>query len=353
MDSLDRIWEEINQRFYSAEKFSAEKKQALIDAALTALVEELDDKYSNYIPPADTADFQDGLNGEFEGIGAYVDMIDGKFTITSPIKGSPAEAAGLLPGDIVTMVDETSIEGLSQLDIVNKIRGRAGTVVKITVKRQNRSYPISVTRGKITVPPVTLKWDRGVPIVGVHQFNSTTANDFESLIKEEVMPNSPRGFVLDLRNNPGGFLQTAASFGKFFVGEGERLFSIEQKDRLQLYEAKKDGFLHDYQGEIVVLQNEGTASASEIIIGILQDYEKAQIVGTKTLGKGTVQEIVGLPDGGSLKLTIAKWLTPLNRWVHETGIAPDLEVSNPTAEERSKKVDRQIQSAVNLILDWQ
>jgi C-terminal peptidase prc len=348
---LEAIYQEIESRYKFSETLTADKKRGMMDAAIVAMVKAVGDKYSSYIEPAKAKEFKDDLNGKFEGIGAYVEMVDGKFTITAPIKGSPAEAAGMLPGDIVTAVDGKSIEGMSINDSIDLVKGEAGTLVKLTVLREGiGTKEIVVKRGKIIIPSVTIEWKNSIPVIGIHQFAKDTKSKLETILKEEVLTKKPRGIVFDFRNNPGGFLTSAVDIGEYFSSTRDLIFSVEYKNGKQEYRSSRDGELKD-QKNIVVLQNPGTASASEIVIAMLQDTGLAKVIGTKSLGKGTVQEISNYNNGGILKLTIAKWLSPKGRWIHEKGIIPDIEISDPTPEEKKQKLDRQLDRAVRAILD--
>ena len=349
---LEAIYSEILQEYRFDDQLTTAKKEEMIDAAIAAMVKTLGDKYSSYIEPAQSKEFRDGLDGKFEGIGAYVEMIDKQFTITAPIKGSPAEYAGIEAGDVVLKVNGEDILELSQNDIIAKIKGPAGTSVTLLIKRGNTEKELKVVRNKVTIPSVTIEWQDSIPIVGVHQFNNDTQEEFEKILTEHILPKSPRGMVLDLRNNPGGFLTSAVQMGEFFVGNGDLIFTVEEKNNERQYRSSKDGILRNMDN-IIVLVNKGTASASEILAGMLQDYGKAKLLGTTTLGKGTVQEVLNYPNGGILRLTIAKWLTPKDRWIQDGeihGLIPDIEIEDPTTEERQLKLDRQKEKAVVEVL---
>lgn len=348
---LEAIYKEIESRYKFSETLTAEKKRKMMDAAIVAMVKEVGDKYSSYIEPAKAKEFKDDLNGKFEGIGAYVELIDGKFTITAPIKGSPAEDAGILPGDVVTAVDGKSIENMSINDSINLVKGEAGTSVKLTILRVGiGTKEIVVIRGKITIPSVTIEWKNSIPVIGIHQFAKDTKSKLDTILKEEVLPKKPRGIIFDFRNNPGGFLTSAVDIGEYFSRNNEIIFSVEYKNGKQEYRSSRNGELLN-QKNIIALQNPGTASASEIVIAMLKDTGRAKVIGTKSLGKGTVQEISNYNNAGILKLTIAKWLSPKGNWIHEKGIIPDIEIADPTPEEKKQKLDLQLDRAVRAILD--
>ncbi len=347
---LKSVISEIKKKYRFEDQITPEKEQQLINSAIKTIVDGLEDKYSNYVEPEKSEEFLSNLEGEFEGIGAYVEMLDEEFTITSPIKGSPAEEAGLKPGDVVEKVDGEDIAGQGIKEIINKVRGQAGTVVELTIHRKNSGIKLyKVTRGEIKIPSLTLEFKNSVAIIGVHQFSRDTGPKLEAMLENEVLPKNPRGIIVDLRNNPGGFLTAAVDVGQIFIDKNKLIFSVEYKNRNQIYKAEKRGLLADYDN-IVFLQNKGSASASEILTAMVKDYGIGKIIGTPSVGKGTVQEVLSYTNGGTLKLTVAKWLSPKKNWIHEEGVIPDVEISDPTDEEKKNEVDRQLDAAVQEIL---
>ena len=351
--TLEAVYAAILDSYRFADELTEDKKRELINAAIKGMVEALGDKYSSYIQPKNVKKFQSSLDGDFEGIGAFVDIIEGKFTIVSPIKGSPAEEAGLEAGDVVTHVEGEDIsDAVSRnaiSEITAKIKGKAGTSVKLTIQRETRSFEVNVTRGKIKIPAINLEWHKSVPVLGIHQFNRDTGVKLRTIIETEILPKNPKGLVLDLRNNPGGYLVAAVQVGEIFLREGNEIFSVEYTEGKQPYTASRTGPLVDMDN-IVVLQNKGSASASEIVEAMLQDYDRAEIIGTNSLGKGTVQNISNYQNGGLLKLTVAKWLSPKGRWIHDKGVPADIEMEAQTVEERRAKVDKPRDRAVQYIL---
>ncbi len=347
---LNEVLNQINKKFKFQEKLDDKKKEDMINEAIVKMVETLDDKYSVYVEPEKVKEFTDSLTGNFEGIGAYVEMIDNLFTITAPIKGSPAEKAGINAGDIVTKVDDVDVGDLSVAEIIDKIKGPAGTKVVLSIKRNEAVQEITVTRGKITIPALKLEWKNGIPIVGMHQFSKNTGAQLERMLKKEILPKEPKGIIFDLRNNPGGFLTAAVNVGGIFLEKNTKIFSAEYIDNKEVFTAKKDGILSQYDKPMVFLQNKGSASASEILTSIIKDYKIGTIIGTNSFGKGTVQEIIQFVNGGSLKLTVAKWISPKGNWINEIGVAPDTEVTDPTDEEKKNKADRQMEVAMRIVL---
>ena len=349
---LDEIYNEIIERYRFSKNLTEDKKQEMIDRALSGLVNALGDKYSTYIKPKKSAEFLDKLNGDFEGIGAYVEMIDGKFTIIAPIAGSPAEKSGLQAQDIVTEVNDKDIFGLSISEIVELIMGPAGTSVDLEISRDSQKLNFTIIRDKIDEPEVVLKWEKHVPIIEIHRFTPDTINLLNDILVE-VLAENIRGIVLDLRNNPGGLLSSATEVSELFLEKNEVIFYIEERNSKKRHLSRKTGILANFPDEIVILQNKGTASASEILIGMLQDYEKVKtIIGETSVGKGTAQTVRNLKNGGLLKLTVSKWLTPKKRWINEIGIIPDLEISSPTIEERKSKIDKQLDAAIQEVLNY-
>lgn len=351
---LRQVYQKILSSYRFQSELTEEKKKEIVNAAIAGMVKALDDKYSSYVEPENHDEFEESLNGQFEGIGAYVEMIGDDFTITAPIHSSPAEAAGLMPGDIVVQVDEKTLEGLTVNEIVRLIKGPAGTEVVLKIRRDGGTRDYTVTRAQITVPSVTFENKKGIPVIKINTFGRETAGDFAQILNSEVLPKNPRGLVIDLRNNPGGFLTSAVDIGEFFVKKDEVLFIVDERTTHKKYVSSRDGELSDFNKPIVVLVNKGTASASEIISGLLQDSLKATIIGSKTVGKGTVQNVIEYENGGALKLTVAKWLTPKERWIQadeeNMGIIPEIILEDQTPEERRAGIDRPLETAINKIL---
>ncbi len=350
-DMLKTILSELNSKYRFPEKITRKKKKEMIESAIAAMVFELGDKYTTYIKPGKSKEYEESLNGEIEGIGAYVELVDGRLFITAPITGSPAQHAGILPGDIITHVDKFNIENESITDSVQRIKGPSGTKVLLNIRRGNHKLEVEVVRGKIQIPSVTLTWDRSLPILGIHQFNRSTSEALLKKIKEEIMPKNPRGIIIDLRNNPGGYLTEAVEIGEIFLKKDQTIFSTEFKTYSNNYTASRDGELKDVN-KIIILQNKGTASASEILIKALKDYNRAKTIGEITHGKGVIQSLSQYNNGGILKVTVAKWISPNGTWLEGKGIKPDIEIPCPTVEQRKQNVDPQLSRAIHELLSW-
>lgn len=296
----------------------------LFYSSIEGLVAGLDDPYSVYFPPQEAKEFAKSLQGEFEGIGAEIGMRDELLTIIAPLPSSPAEGAGLRAGDVIVKIDDEEAFGFSLDEAVSKIRGKKGTVVVLTVVRSKEVTPIeiSITRDKIHVPSVL--WEMKVDNIGyirIGHFNGKTLDLFNKAVTE-ILLESPVGVILDLRSNPGGYLDASVDVASEWIAEGvivkDRSTGGVEKEHLT-------GKRHRLVGmKTVVIVDEGTASGSEIVAGALQDHNVATIIGHKTFGKGSVQDFELFPDGSALKLTTAKWFTPLGREIENQGIEPDI-----------------------------
>jgi carboxyl-terminal processing protease len=303
-------------------------EQKLIDGAISGMVESLDDPYSDYMSLEDAKSFHESISASFEGIGAEIQEKDGYIAIVTPLKGSPAEKAGLLPEDLILSVDGESIQGMSTTEAVALIRGEKGTKVKLTIQR-GESEPTEVTITRDTIPIETVYGEMledGIAKVQITNFSEHTFEELEEVLKN-LESQDMKGLVLDLRQNPGGLLDQAIKITSLFVPEGELLFKVEdRKGNVQEYPSV-GGNEGDFP--LVVVIDKGSASASEILAGAVSESAGVPLVGQTTFGKGTVQRAENFQDGSNLKLTTEKWLTPNGNWVHKKGIKPDYEVSMP------------------------
>lgn len=319
---LRTIWQLLKDEYLYGEKL--DEKNASYSAA-EALVNSLNDSYTTFFRPADAASFQQQLSGEISGIGAQVEYKDNALTVIAPLSGSPAEKAGVKPGDRIIKVDGASISGLDLNRSVEKIRGPKGTEVTLTIQRNGNEFEIKVTRDKIVLPEIDISFQSGIAVVKLVQFGKTTDTKLRDLMKD-VQKQEPKGIVLDLRNNPGGLLHAASIVISNFVPEGSGVATIKSKDG-EYTEVTTDAPTIDAKTPVVVLVNKGSASASEIVAGALQDHNRAKVLGEKTFGKGTVQQVLEFRDGSSLKMTIAEWYTPKGRAINGNGVEPDVTVT--------------------------
>jgi len=303
----------------------------LVDGAIRGMVETLGDPHSTYMNAQDSKDFYSTLDSSFEGIGAEVTVENGKVTIIAPIKGSPSEKAGLRPRDQILKVNGESLEGLNLFEAVNKIRGPKGSKAQLEILRLGMEKPITVTviRDEIPIETIyasTISTSKGlVGKIEITNFAEKTAEDFEKALKD-LEAQKIKGLIIDVRGNPGGYLQSVLQIGNLVIPNHGTIVQIEDRNKKgQSYRSE----MGEAKYPIVALVNNGSASASEILAGALQEAGKYSIIGENSYGKGTVQNPFDLPDGSNMKLTVAKWLTPDGNWINGKGIIPNVKISQP------------------------
>ncbi len=320
----------------------------LFYGALSGMVASLKDPYSVFLAPDLSARFTQELSGSFEGIGAEVGVRKDRLTVIAPLAGTPAALAGLKSGDWIIAINKHDTTDLSVYEAVNLIRGQKGTKVELSVIREGVDQALNFSIVRDTIKIASVSWekkDNGIAYIKISHFNEDTYQNFSQIIPA-ILETKPRGLVLDLRDNPGGFLNVAIDVaGEWIAGKPIVIekYSDTQEDTYGSEVASRLAKL-----KTVILVNGGSASGSEIVAGALQDYQAATLVGEKTFGKGSVQDLTNLSDGSSVKLTIAKWLTPLRRAIDEIGIKPDYEVKL-TAEDLSNNRDPQLDKALQLL----
>jgi carboxyl-terminal processing protease len=323
---------------------------ALMRGAISGMLNALGDEHSSYMDPKTYQDANEGLAGEYEGIGAWVDTTTDYLTVISPIPGSPAERIGMLPGDKIIAIDGEDMTGIDAELVRQRVLGPAGTVIVLTVAREGEpeALEFSITRERIVVKSASGEMlENDIGYVQITTFGDKTTSELRATLKE-LMAQNPKGLVIDLRNNGGGYLHTSVEVASEFIGEGVILYEQYGNGERITYQALKDGQATEIP--LVVLINEGTASASEIVAGAIQDYGRGQLVGVTSYGKGSVQNWVALSDNqGAVQVTIAKWLTPNERTIQDTGLTPDVE-AEITLEERQADVDPQLDKAVEVLL---
>lgn len=340
------VWDYVKENYVDADKVSDEK---LFYGALQGVVSSSHDPYSVFFEPATSQEFQDEISGIFEGIGAEIGIRNNQLTIVSPLPESPAERSGLKGGDLILMIDGKSTNEMSLGEAVTLIRGPRNSKVILSIFRQTEgeTRDISIVRDAISIQSVEWKMRGTIAEIQLKYFNEDTLNDFKSAVHEILLKN-PKGLILDIRNNPGGLLRTAIEITSYWVGTSDIIVIEKKRDGSFLAESgyNRNNVLKGIP--TVVLINRGSASGSEILAGALQDYRLATLVGEKSFGKGSVQDLRILKDGSSVKLTIAKWLTPKGREINETGIAPDVEVTL-TEEDWNAGKDPQLEKALEIL----
>jgi carboxyl-terminal processing protease len=338
-------------------------QQTLVDGAIKGMVDSLGDPYSAYLTPDQYSQGLQDLSGQFEGIGAEIGTKDAKgatsdcatlgpdcrLVVVTPIEGSPSEKAGVKAGDIIVSVDGTSLDGLTVDGARNKIRGKKGTEVVLSIVRGTAApIDITVVRDVIVSKEVIAK-DLGGGTVGyiaVTGFSDNSETKFHDALQADLKAGKKR-IILDLRGDPGGYVTAARSIASEFIKDGPIFWEQDADGTQTETDATGDGIATDDSIKLVVLVDKGSASASEIVAGALQDRKRATVVGETSFGKGTVQQWIQLQNGSALKLTIAKWLTPDKRWIHHVGIIPDVPVATPA--DASPTNDPALDKAVALL----
>ena len=328
--------------------------QEKIWGAINGLVSSLDDPYSIFLEPIESKMFGENVSGSFEGVGMEVGLRDGILTVISPLKDTPADRAGLLPGDMIIRIDGVQTYDLTLNEAVNIIRGPRGTVVTLNIVREEEedTLEIDITRDKINIPVIdTRLQENGVFVIELYSFYETSLGLFEDAIREFKSTGSDK-LILDLRNNPGGYLDTSVDIAGVFLPTGKLVarenFGEDKKENE--HRTRGNFLLKDYDFDMVILINKGSASASEILAGALSEYGIATLVGEQSFGKGSVQELIDFNDGTSLKITIARWLTPNGLSISEEGLTPDKEIEM-TLDDLKEGKDPQLDAAVEMLIE--
>lgn len=337
-DTFEKSWTLIGSKFVNRPIDDA----TLVQGAIEGMVDSLKDPYSFYLTSSESAEFQNEINGKFEGIGAELGQKEGKIVIIAPLPETPADRAGLRSGDWISFIDKESTAALTLDQAVARIRGKGGTKVTLTIVRGTEEpRDISLTREKIQLKSVTATEknvnDRLIYIVSISSFTQSTSKEFSEVVQQIVLK-QPKGIILDMRNNSGGYLDAAVDVADAFLEDGPIVIEDYGNGSKKTINAQPGAPLAGYP--VVVLQNGGTASAAEILAGTLEDRIHAKTIGEKSFGKGSVQELETMNDGSLLKLTIAHWLTPNGRSIDGKGIDPSIVV---TVDEKTQSPDTDLQ----------
>lgn len=298
---------------------------ALVDGAIHGMINALGDQYSGYMDPETYPLLDSDLSGEYEGIGVMIETIEetGEIKVISVFDGSPAQEAGVMPGDIFVEVNGVNVVGLNQLELSGLVRGPAGTEVNIVFRRGEESLPLTIKRAAITTPNLTSTlFEGGIAHITLNQFTANARLEIDNALNDLRAQGDVNAIILDLRGNPGGLLSSAIDVGSAFLADGVILIEDFGDGNERVFEAS--GSYLDIDTPLIVLVDETSASASELVAGAWQDRNRAVIIGEVTLGKGTVQTWQPLVNGGGVRLTIARWLTPNRNWIHEQGVTPDI-----------------------------
>ncbi len=346
------VWKRLEKSYVDPTKLDYAK---MTWGAMEGLAQSLDDPYTQYLPPKENKQANEDLSGAFFGVGIELGYKDGTLAVVSPITGSPADKAGVKAGDLILHIKDEKknvdldTRGISLPTAVTHIRGEKGTPVILTLYREGgaKSFEQAIVRDEIVVPTVELKFitknGKKIAHLELHKFGGRTDKEWLGKVAE-IVAARPAGVVLDLRNNPGGYLDGAVFVASEFLTTG---VIVKQEGRVEseAYSVDRKGSLLSIP--LVVIVNKGSASASEITAGALQDNKRAQVVGEQSFGKGTVQEVQDLSDGSSLHVTVAKWILPSGRWIGKEGITPDVKVEDDL---ETKDVDEQLESAIETLL---
>jgi len=340
-------WHYVQQDFYKAPINSDD----LVNGSIAGMVNELGDPHTAFVDAKTAAVTSTQLQGSFEGIGATVEMREGRLTIVAPIKGSPAETAGLLPNDIVLQVNDTVIQNMDINQAVSLIRGPKGSKVKLTVQRAKQPvFTVEIIRDTIRTPFVESRMLEGTTIayLRLNDFGATAPDEIQAALRQ-LMAQKPTGLVFDLRSDPGGYLSVSIDVANQFLKANQVVLIEKDKDgHAQEFRTRGGGLATDIP--MVLLVDGGSASASEIVSGAMKDYKRATIIGTKTYGKGSVQNVHALSDKSELRVTIAHFFSPKGNEINEVGVSPDIEVKvtdDDVANKRDLQLDRAIQFLQN------
>lgn len=353
------LWELLQIRYYKDTE-----DENMFYGAMEGLAESLGDPYTDFFEPKTAKEFSDSLKGEFEGIGAEIGIRNEQLQIIAPLPDTPASRAGLRAGDYILSINSTSTEDMTVEQAVMLIRGEKGTTVNLSIGRilktevqnpdtgeteiqeESEVLDVPIVRDVIQIKSVQTEWlENNIASIQITNFNEDTAEDFKSSVAE-ILAQNPSGIILDLRNNPGGFLDRSISIAGEWTGN--QIVVVERRKGKIIDQFRGTGSGRLSSVPTVVLVNEGSASASEIVAGALQDYGLATLIGAQTFGKGSVQDYTEFDDGSAVKITIAEWLTPKGRSINETGIEPDIKVEL-TIEDYNENRDPQLDKAIEFI----
>lgn len=355
-----KAWDLIDENYVATNSTSTTPTTKIDDqervyGAIAGMTASLGDPYTTYFPPVEAKSFGEEISGQIEGVGMQVDIKDGVLTVVSPVKGTPAYKAGIKAGDKVLKINDKSTEGLDTDSAIKLIRGKKGTSVKITIFREGTKdlLVFDVVRDYINLPTVDTETRKGVYIIHLYTFSAISPNLFRDAIREFWESGNDK-LIVDLRGNPGGYLEAAQDIASWFLPVGDLIvkeaFKKESAD--QTYKSRGYNVFDGRKLKMVVLIDGGSASASEILAGALHDHKVATLVGTKSFGKGSVQQLFDLTDNPktSLKVTIAKWLTPNGLSISHQGLTPDVEVKLDEEAYKKDRTDNQLNSAIELLL---
>ncbi len=345
MDLFWDVWSLLASKYVEPQALDYKE---MIYGSIRGMVFSLEDPYTTFLTPKENKDFRDSLEGTLEGIGAELTLRNELITVVSPLKNSPAKKAGLQPEDVILRIDDVDVKEYTFEQAVMRIRGPRGEKVVLTIARKGDAEPleISIIRDSINISSVEWEMQEDIAIIELNQFGNHTKEEFNKAISE-ILPKRPTGIVLDLRFNGGGYLDGAIDIVSEFIEKG-KVVSVKKRDPNEDEVIYVNGKARVTNTPLAVLINKGSASASEIVAGAIQDHERGMVFGETSFGKGTVQEVENLIDGSSLRVTVAKWYTPNSRNISEIGIEPDVIVER-TPEDFEVNEDPQLNTAIEYL----
>ncbi len=356
LSSFWKTWDLLDEKFIGQETSSttpttteAMKTEKRVWGAISGMVDSLGDPYTVFLPPKEKKNFDESIRGNFGGVGIELDLKDKIITVVTALDDTPAKTAGILPADKIIKINETEAVGLNIEQAISLIRGEIGTKVKLFITRKDELKPLefNLTRAQITIPNIKTQLKDGVFIIRLSSFNANASNAFRKALREYVETKTDK-LIIDLRGNPGGYLESAVDIASWFLPTGKPIV-IERgrtKDTEKIHRSYGYNIFTD-QLKIVLLVDGGSASASEILAGALSEYGKATLVGQKTFGKGSVQELVPVTEDSSLKVTIAKWYTPGGHSISDSGLTPEVLVER--GKDDTKENDTQLNKAIEIL----
>lgn len=347
-----KAWKILDEKFVPATTTKAYTEQDHVWGMIEGLADSYNDPYTTFFPPQENKSFTEEISGHFGGIGIEMGIRDGLLTVIAPLKGTPAEEAGLLSGDFIVEVDGVSTQNISTDDAVEMIRGEIGDIVTLTIARKGEKefVEVPIERQIIDIPTLdsTLR-DDGIFVISLYNFGATATHEMRLALRQFIHSGSTK-MVLDLRNNPGGYLEVAVEIASWFLPIGKTVviedYGTQEAQRIL---KTKGTQVIDDTISIVVLIDGGSASASEILAGALHEHGRATLIGENTFGKGSVQELINVTDTTSLKITVARWLTPNGNSISEVGLKPDYEVTR-TIEDYENDIDPHLDGAIRYLL---
>lgn len=343
-------WRQLQEKYVDKKKIDPQK---MYYGAIKGVAASVEDPYTFFLTPEENVQAKDDLGGKFEGIGAQLGLKDNHIVVIAPLKKSPAERAGVKAGDIIVKVNDQSTEAWTLFKAVSTIRGKKGTKVRLTVLRQGKELTFNMLRDEITVESVELTYEQNVAVLKLNRFGDDTNRQWDTAIANVAKKWHDKqiaGMILDMRDNPGGYLQSSVYIASEFLPKGKVVVKQQYTNTpSEVYRVEREGKLTDIP--LVVLVNKGSASASEIVAGALRDHKRVKLVGETTFGKGSIQEALDLKGGAGLHVTVAKWILPGGDWINGRGVKPDfvVEIKIKEGNTTTRQDDVQLDKALELL----